>query len=235
MKLWEWTSISQTDWSTGKISLCRSIWIGLVDAFQPLETPGCLLLCTICTKAKTEWEKFWEFGARGVHFSSGNGWQQNESLVEKMILKHLMISLVFIKWGASHYYKCWRHAYYEVQRRGILEQTHYTCNAAVLWWYQRKDHVFFWWKKCEVLHLIHEMLNDEAQSGNSWGKIWGCFPGNPDKKNAATPELRSLGHSSWPESPKSSWVHWFCWESQTRQATSCDTHSRGKTRQFRNN
>jgi len=31
--------------------------------------------------------------------------------------------------------------------------------------------------------------------------------GLPKQKSPPTPQSRSLGHLSWPDSPKSSWVH----------------------------
>lgn len=50
----------------------------------------------------------------------------------------------------------------------------------------------FWWKKCEVLHLIPERLNDASWSGNSWGRIWGCFPGCRDW----SPRTEESGYST---------------------------------------
>lgn len=131
-----------------------------------------------CTKAKKEWEQFGEFLAReGVHFSPGSsGWQQNCNFVKKIIWKHLMFSLAFIKLGASSYYKCWRRAYYEAHRRGIfLTETPCASSTAVI--VSKKRAYVLWWKRGEV-YLIHDRLIDKLWSGNSGGRIWGHFPGN---------------------------------------------------------
>lgn len=45
----------------------------------------------------------------------------------------VFIGFVFIKLGASSYYKCWRRAYYEAHRRGIfLTETPCASSTAVI-------------------------------------------------------------------------------------------------------